>query len=94
MKSAYELAMERLQKQAPTPKLTPKQKKELAELDSVYTAKIAQREIAMKEEIIKAQSDGNEEEVVKLRDQLQKERGRLQAELEEKKETVRNQNRT
>ncbi len=41
MKSAYELAMERLKKAAPTVKLSAAQKKDLAELDSQYTAKIA-----------------------------------------------------
>jgi len=41
MKSAYELAMERLNKSAPSVKLTAAQKKELAELDSQYAAKIA-----------------------------------------------------
>ena len=48
MKSAYELAMERLNKSAPTVKLTEKQKKEMGELDSVYASKIAQREIFLK----------------------------------------------
>ena len=38
MKSAYELAMERLNKNAPSVKLTPAQKKELAQLDTVYAA--------------------------------------------------------
>ena len=51
MKTAYELAMERLGKTAPTVKLTAGQKKQLAELDSQYAAKIAEREIALKDEI-------------------------------------------
>ena len=89
MKSAYELAMERLQKQAPTTKLTAKQKAALAELDSLYAAKIAQREIGLKDEIIKAQSNGKDEEADQLRAQLVYDRTKLQAELEEKKELVR-----
>ncbi len=89
MKSAYELAMERLQKQAPTTKLTAKQKVALAELDSLYAAKIAQREIGLKDEIIKAQSNGKDEEADQLRAQLVYDRTKLQAELEEKKELVR-----
>src|SRR5215469_11759516 len=44
MKSAYELAMERLQKTSPSASLTDKQKQELAELDSKYQAKIAEKE--------------------------------------------------
>ena len=34
MKSAYELAMERLEKKAPSTKLTDKQKADIAEIDS------------------------------------------------------------
>lgn len=87
MKSAYELAMERLNKTAPTVKLTAAQKKELAELDSQYAAKIAGREIALKNEVAKAADDF--EAASALRDQLVHERKKLQAELEEKKERVR-----
>ena len=39
MKSAYELAMERLQKQSPVTKITAEQKAELARLDTLYKAK-------------------------------------------------------
>ena len=89
MKSAYELAMERLNKTGPTVKLTEKQKKELAELDSKYQAKIAEREIALKDEIGKAAGKGEWEEMEKLEKQLLNERKKLQVELEEKKENVR-----
>lgn len=89
MKSAYELAMERLQKQAPTVKLSNAQKAELAELESQYAAKVAQREIGLKDEITKAASLGNAEEADALRAQLAQEKAKLQAELEEKKEHVR-----
>ncbi|HZL13304.1 MAG TPA: hypothetical protein VFC85_04105 [Verrucomicrobiae bacterium] len=87
MKSSYELAMERLSKNAPTKKLTDAQKKELAELDSKYAAKIAEREIALETEIAKAAGDFSKEE--SLREQLVTERKKLQAGLEEKKEQVR-----
>jgi hypothetical protein len=87
MKSAYEIAMERLNKTAPTTKLTPKQKKELAELDSRYAAKIAEREIALNTEITRAADDL--EQAGSLRDQLANERKKLLAELEDKKEQVR-----
>lgn len=89
MKTAYELAMERLNKAAPTKKLNETQKKELAELDSKYAAKIAEREIALKDEIAKAGAAGDFEKVGKLQEQLVAERKKLQAELEEKKEQVR-----
>ncbi len=87
MKSSYEIAMERLNKNAPTPKTTPKQKKELAELDSLYAAKIAEREIALSQEIAEAR-DAEKAEV--LRAQVIQERKKLQADLEAKKEQVRN----
>jgi hypothetical protein len=89
MKSAYELAMERLNKTAPTVKLSLAQKKELAELDSQYAAKIAAREIALKSEITAADRDVEKEAV--LREQLSLDRKKLQAELEDKKERVRQQ---
>jgi hypothetical protein len=87
MKSAYELAMERLNKTAPTVKLTAAQKTELAALDSQYAAKIAAREIALNNEIAKAADDV--EKAASLREQLVNERRKLQAEMEEKKERVR-----
>jgi hypothetical protein len=90
MKSAYELAMERLNKTAPTVKLTDSQKKQLAELDSKYAAKIAERELFLKSELSKAISAGEYDEIEKLEKQLLSERKTLQAELEEKKEQVRN----
>jgi hypothetical protein len=89
MKSAYELAMERLQKQSPTVKLTAAQKAGLAELESQYAAKVAQRELALKDEIVTAESQGKDEEADQLRAQLVYDRAKLLAELEEKKERVR-----
>jgi hypothetical protein len=90
MKSAYELAMERLNKTSPTVKLTADQKKQLAELDSKYAAKIAEREIALKGEIDKATASGDAEAAEKLQRQLQDDRRKLQSELEDKKDQVRN----
>ena len=87
MKSSYELAMERLNKNAQSKKLSDVQKKELAELDSKFAAKIAEREIALNSEIAKVAGDFEKEE--SLREQLICERKKLQAELEEKKERVR-----
>lgn len=86
MKTAYELAMERLNKSAPATKLSDAQKKELAELDSKYAAKIAEREIALNSEI--AKTDDREKQKT-LREQLAIDRRKLQSELEDKKERVR-----
>jgi CRISPR/Cas system CSM-associated protein Csm3 (group 7 of RAMP superfamily) len=89
MKSAYELAMERLNKQSPTVKLTERQKKEIADLESKYKAKLADREIFLNGEIAKAVDKGDGEAVEQLEKQLASDRKTLQAELEEKKEKAR-----
>jgi len=89
MKSAYELAMERLGKSAPLTKLTDAQKKEIAEIESRYAAKIAEREIFLKEEVTKAMHKGDYEAVEQLEKQLVNERKALNDEKEEKKEKVR-----
>jgi hypothetical protein len=89
MKSAYELAMERLNKANPSVKLTDEQRKELAELDSVYAAKIAEREIFLKQEVAKAEEKGDPGEFEQLSRQLSSVRKNLTAELDEKKEAVR-----
>ena len=89
MKSSYELAMERLSKNSLAVKLTVQQKKQMAELDSKYAAKIAEREIALRDDINKAFAGGDAEKPEQLQQQLVIERKKLQAELEEKKEKVR-----
>ena len=90
MKTAYELAMERLGKTSPTVKLTDEQKKELAELESKCTAKLAERELFLKGEIVKAIDKGDAEAVEQLEKQLLSDRKSLRADCEEKKEKVRN----
>ena len=89
MKSAYELAMERLEKASPSLSLTEDQKKELAEVDSVYRAKIAEKELFLRNQIQKAQKAGKFEEVEPLEKQLGSEIQRLQEECEAKKEKLR-----
>jgi hypothetical protein len=89
MKSAYELAMERLQKTSPTLSLTDKQKEELAELDSKYRAKIAEKEMFLKDQIRKAQTEGKAEDIDSLQKQLVLDVRRLQEECEAKKEKLR-----
>jgi hypothetical protein len=89
MKSAYELAMERLEKQSPSAKLSDEQKREIAEIDSTCKARIAERELFLKEQIAKAQAAGKFEEIEALEKQLGSELRRLNAECEEKKGKVR-----
>jgi hypothetical protein len=89
MKSAYELAMERLAKNQPSVTLTDDQKKELAEVDSTFKARIAEREVFLKDQISKAQAAGKFEEVESLQKQLGSELRRLQEDCETKKEKLR-----
>ena len=89
MKSSYELAMERLSKSAPTVKLTDKQKKDLAEIDSKYAAKLAERELLLKDEMKKAAEKGDYEAMAQLEKQLVSDRKSIESEKEEKKEKLR-----
>jgi len=89
MKSAYELAMERLAKGQPVVTLTDEQKKQLAEVDSTFKARIAEKELFLKGEIEKARSTGKFEEAESLEKQLASEIKRLQEDCETKKEKLR-----
>jgi hypothetical protein len=89
MKSAYELAMERLNRSAPVEKLSAAQKKEIAALNEKYRAKIAEREIFLKDQIATAVAQGAHDDLEAIERQLVSERKALNEELEEKKEAVR-----
>jgi hypothetical protein len=89
MKSAYELAMERLEKASPSISLSEEQKKEIAEVDSVYRAKIAEKEVFLRDQIRKAHTARNLDEVQSLEEQLASEMRRLQEECEAKKGKLR-----
>ena len=89
MKSAYELAMERLEKESPTQELTDAQKAELSELSKVYEAKIADKELFLNREIAKAEEAGEFEQIEQLTKQLASDRKVLEEELSQKKSEVR-----
>ena len=89
MKSAYELAMERLQKESPSTQLTEDQKAAINELDSVFKAKKAERELFLRGEIAKAEAKGDHTEMDELQQQLARDMRRLDEDLESKKEKVR-----
>ena len=67
----------------------PEFEKQLAELDSRYAAKIAERELFLKDKLAAAATQGDGEAVAQLEKQITSERKSLHAELEEKKEKVR-----
>jgi hypothetical protein len=87
MKSAYELAMSRLEKEAPLPKLDPQTKARLAEVDSEFDAKIAERKVFLEGEIAKASADP--EAAGHLLRQLASEIARLEEKREDKKRAIR-----
>ncbi len=91
MKSAYELAMERLAKSDPDTgrSLSPAQKARLAEIDQIYKGKLAEREIFLNKQLNEALADGKLDEVEKIRGQIQSERARLEEDREDEKERVR-----
>jgi len=89
MKSAYELAMERLERQAPTRELTAAQKSAIAEIESTYRAKVAERELFLKGEMAKELAGGKLSEAESLQKQLAMDIRRLNEECETKKAKAR-----
>lgn len=91
MKSAYELAMERLQASdpnavQPVPEAV---KQQLAELDRKYQAKIAERELFLNQKLAEARRQRDATAIQQLQEQLRNERIRLEEEREAAKEKVR-----
>ena len=89
MKSAYELAMERLEKSAPSVQLSDAQKAQLAEMDSTYKALIAEKDLFLQGKIREAGQSGQFEELEQLEKQMATEIQRLQEACEEKKVKLR-----
>ena len=91
MKSAYELAMERLAKADPASKKSPspQTRARLAEVDRLYLGKIAEREIFLRQQLEKALAGTDAEEVEKVRSQMASEKARLEEEREAEKDRIR-----
>ncbi len=83
--------MERLGKTHPGSSLTAEQKKALAEIDSEFEAKIAERRIFLEGEM--AQAVGDEHTMGELRRQLSGEVAALEEKREQKKDRIRNSDR-
>ncbi|NOX99877.1 MAG: hypothetical protein GXP30_09135 [Verrucomicrobia bacterium] len=88
MKSAYELAMEKLDKTSPQPKLTDEQRKVIAEIDGKFKAKIAEKEMFLGDQITKATKAGQFDQIPPLEEQRTRELQRLRSECESEKEKV------
>jgi hypothetical protein len=88
MKSSYELAMERMGGGDDKP-LTDEQKAKIADIDSKYKAKIAERKIFLEKSLSDAQAQGNVEEIDLVRRQLNDEIAELEAKSETEKDKIR-----
>jgi len=91
MKSAYELAMERLNESDPNDgiALTSEQKQRLEEIETVYKGKIAERDIFLKQTLDAALVNQDHTEADLIRTQIANEHIRLEEERDAKKEKVR-----
>lgn len=85
MKSAYELAMSRLEKSSPTLTLSEDQKRAIAEVDSEINAKIAEKRLFLDGQMEKADPSEKEE----IRRQLASELQRLEEKREREKDKIR-----
>ena len=88
MKSSYELAMERMGGGDDEP-LTDEQKAQIAEIDSKYKAKIAERKIFLEKNLSDAHAQGNEQEIELIRRQLNDEILELESKSEAEKDKIR-----
>ncbi len=90
MKSAYEIAMEKLEKSSPVKSLSEAQLAEIRETDSLYQSKIAERKTFLSSRIQQARMHNDMEAVEALQRQLASDVAVLSEEMESKKEKIRN----
>ena len=90
MKSSYELAMERMGDDGEIKPLTDEQKEKIAEIDTKYKAKIAERKIFLEKSLSDAIEQHNHEEAEIIRRQLADEIASLEGKSEADKEKIRN----
>jgi len=91
MKSAYEIAMERMKLDDQSTALTTEQKQKLSEIEAVYRSKIAEKEIFLNKQIEDTLKQGDHQNVESLRRQLLDEKAILTEDMEAEKNTIRNQ---
>jgi len=86
MKSAYELAMERLEKAGgPTKKLTDEQKAQIADIERVYEAKIAELKLSYESRLAGAESA---EDLQQLQAELAGKAASLESKRDEEKDAI------
>ena len=88
MRSALDVAMERLKKEGLDTdlKLTKAQKAKIKRITDKYDSQIAERKIVLEAELHRALQSGDPETAMKLREQLAIETADLQAKLEREKQ--------
>ena len=89
MKSAYELAMERMGGDEDKP-LTDEQKEKIAEIDTKFKAKIAERKIFLEKSVNDAVAKGDQTEAEEARKILAQEISSLEEKAESEKDKIRN----
>ena len=89
MKSAYELAMERLEKESPQESLTEEKKELISEIEKKYSAKIAEREVFLRSKIEESLSEGQIQDAQEIEDELNRELKSLRMRCESETEKVR-----
>jgi hypothetical protein len=89
LKSALELAMQRLEKQGvEAPKLTAAQKRKIQNIEKKYQAKIAETRITIEAQIRAALAANDLEKAQELQERLVSEPARLRQKMEAEKEAV------
>ena len=89
MKSAYELAMERMGGDNDKP-LNDEQKEKIAEIDTKYKAKIAERKIFLEKSVDDAVAKSDQAEAEEARKILAQEISSLEEKAESEKDKIRN----
>lgn len=89
MKSAYELAMERLAAEEPAVQLTDDQKRRIADAETKCKADIAAKELLLRGEMDKARAAGESDQIAQLQRQLADEIRRCEERRDRDKNAIR-----
>mgnify|MGYP005717206129 CR=1 FL=1 len=91
MKSAYELAMERLQESDPDKQpVTDEMRKARAAVDEKFDSKVAERKIFLTQTLATATANQDLQEVELIQKQISNEKARIEEERETAKDKIRN----
>lgn len=94
MKSAYELAMERLAAAQPAVNLSDEQKRRIADIEAKCRADIAAKELLLGGEMDKARATGDADAMAQLQRQLADETRRFEERRDREKDAVRAESQT